>query len=175
VRILPDPRDQFTAEQRQAKYDAILRAGKLQETTAEAVNRINKTRADIDAIATKLKKEDDKDDPNAEPAPLVKSGTALKTKLDAMEKRLWTPPRTKGIPYETDVMAKLGYPFYSLQSSWDAPTAAQRAYLDRAEKQLRDTLADFNKLFAEDVATYREDVRKENVLLLPDITPLNVE
>ncbi|HEX7807992.1 MAG TPA: hypothetical protein VF608_04700, partial [Thermoanaerobaculia bacterium] len=132
VRVLPDPRDTFTPAQRQAKYDAILRAGKVQETVVEAINRITKTRNDIDAVAAKLKKEDD--DPSAEPPPLVKSGTELKTKLDAMEKRLWTPPKTKGIPAEKDVMAKIGYPFYSLQSSWDAPTAAQLTYLERAEK-----------------------------------------
>lgn len=173
VRVLPDPRDQFTAEQRQSKYDAILRAGKLQETAAEAIRRINQVRTDIDAVAAKLKKDDDQEkNENAEPAPLVKSGTALKTKLDAMEKRLWTPPKTKGIPAETDVLAKIGYPFYSLQSSWDAPTAAQLAYLERAEKQLRETLTDFNKLFAEDVAKYREEVRKENVQFLAEEPPL---
>ncbi len=175
VHVLPDPRDKFTPEQRQAKYAAILRAGKLQETIAEAINRINKTRADIDAVATKLKKDDDNDDPNAEPPAVVKSGTALKTKLDAMEKRLWTSPKTKGITLESDALAKIGYPFYSLQSSWDAPTAAQLTYLDRAEKQLRETLTEFNKLFAEDVAKYREEVRKANVLLVPEDTPLTVE
>jgi photosystem II stability/assembly factor-like uncharacterized protein len=170
VHVLADPRDTFTPEQRQAKYDAIVRAGKLTETTAEAINRINKTRADIDAVAAKLKKEDA--DPGDEPAPLVKSGTALKTKLDSIERRLWTTPKTKGIIQENDVMAKLGYPLYSMQSSWDAPTAAQLTYLERAEKQLRETLIDFNKLFAEDVAKYREDVRKENVVLLPEQPPL---
>ncbi|HEX7829194.1 MAG TPA: hypothetical protein VF787_06035, partial [Thermoanaerobaculia bacterium] len=170
VRVLPDPRDTFTPAQRQAKYDAILRAGKVQETIVEAINRITKTRNDIDAVAAKLKKEDD--DPSAEPPPLVKSGTELKTKLDAMEKRLWTPPKTKGIPAEKDVMAKIGYPFYSLQSSWDAPTAAQLTYLERAEKQLRETLVDYNKLFAQDVAKYREEVRKSNVVLLTEEPPL---
>jgi sortilin (neurotensin receptor 3) len=170
VRVVADPRDTFTPEQRQAKYDAVLRAGKVQETAVEAINRITKTRNDIDAVAAKLKKEDD--DPSAEPPPLVKSGTALKTKLDAMEKRLWTPPKTKGIPAENDVMAKIGYPFYSLQSSWDAPTAAQLTYLERAEKQLRETLVDYNKMFAEDVAKYREEVRKTNVVLLTEEPPL---
>jgi len=172
VRVLADPRDSFTPEQRQAKYDAILRAGKLQETAAEAIARINKTRTDIDAVAAKLKKDDDDQDENAEPSPIIKIGTELKTKLDAMEKRLWTPPRTKGIPQETDALAKISYPLYSMTSSWDAPTAAQLQYLDRAEKQLRDTLADFNKLFAEDVAKYRDEVRKANVLLISEEPPL---
>ncbi|HET8796385.1 MAG TPA: hypothetical protein VFO89_01770, partial [Thermoanaerobaculia bacterium] len=175
VRVLADPRDAYTAQQRQAKYDAIVRAGKLQETATEAINRIMRTRADIDAVAAKLKKDDDPAGPAAEPPPLVKSGTALKAKLDAMERRLWTPPKTKGITAENDVMSKIQYPYFSLQSSWDAPTPAQLVYLDRAEKQLRDTLTDFNKLFAEDVAKYREEVRKENVTLLPEQPPVEVK
>jgi photosystem II stability/assembly factor-like uncharacterized protein len=172
VRVVADPRDSFTNEQRQAKYAALLRAGRLQETVADAVTRITKTRANIDAIAAKLKKEDAL--PTDEPHPLVKSGNALKAKLDAMEKRLWTSPKTKGIVSETDPYAKIGYPMYAMSSSWDAPTAAQLTYLERGEKLLRETLADYNKLFAEDVAKYREEVRKENVLYLPDAQPITI-
>jgi hypothetical protein len=59
-----------------------------------------------------------------------------------------------------------------MQSSWDAPTPAQLAYLERAEAQLRTVLADFNKLFAEDVAKYREEVRAKNVTLFGEEPPL---
>ncbi len=163
VRVLPDPRETFTAETRQAKHDAILRAGALQEKATAAIERIQKTRTDIDAIAAAVKKEDEK-----EPDPLTKSGNQLKEKLDRMERRLWTPPKTKGIVAETDVFSKIGYPMSALQSTWDAPTPAQLAYLARAEKLLTEVLADFDKLFAEDVARYREEVRKRNVLYLPE-------
>ena len=156
VRVLPDPRDTYTAEQRQAKNDAIVRAGRLQEIATEAIERIHKTRADIDAVAVKLKK----DEPNAEPDPLVKTGNALKQKLDAMERRLWVPPTTKGILAETDVYSKIGLPLYALQSSWDAPTEAQLTYLSRAEEALRVVLADYNRLFSEDVARFRESAAK---------------
>lgn len=163
VRVLPDPREIFTAETRQAKHDAILRAGTLQEKATAAIERIQKTRTDIEAIAAAVKKEDEK-----EPDPLTKSGNQLKEKLDRMERRLWTPPKTKGIVAETDVFSKIGYPMSALQSTWDAPTPAQLAYLARAEKLLTEVLADFDKLFAEDVARYREEVRKRNVLYLPE-------
>jgi hypothetical protein len=33
-------------------------------------------------------------------------------------------------------------------------------------------LADFNKLFAEDVAKYRDEVRKANVMLFGELPPL---
>jgi hypothetical protein len=161
VRVLPDPRENFTAEARQSKYDAILRAGRLQETAAAAIERIQKTRADIDAVAAKLRK----DDPTAEPDPLVKSGTTLKEKLDKLERRLWTPPKTKGIVAETDVWSKIGYPLGAMQSSWDAPTAAQLTYLENAEAELRKVLEEFNQVFAEEVARFREDAAK---LQLPE-------
>jgi photosystem II stability/assembly factor-like uncharacterized protein len=170
VRVLPDPRETYTAAQRQSKYDTLLRAGRLQETASAAIERIQKTRADIDAIATKLKK----DEPGADPDPLIKTGTTLKEKLDKMEKRLWTPPKTKGIVAETDVWSKIQYPLYGLQSSWDEATPAQLGYLERAETELRAVLVDYNKLFAEDVAKYREEVRKGNLVLVPEVEPITV-
>ena len=161
VTVVPDPRENILADTRRAKYNAILRAGALQEKTTEAIERIRKTRADIDAVSAKLKKDDD----SAEPDPLVKSGNDLKKKLDAMERRLWTPPKTKGIVAETDAMSKVQYPLQSLQSSWDAPTPAQLAYLTYSEATLREVLADYNKLYAEDVARFREAAAK---LMLPE-------
>jgi photosystem II stability/assembly factor-like uncharacterized protein len=166
VRVLPDPRETYTAADRQAKYDAILRAGRLQETATEAIDRISRTRADIDTAAARLRK----DDPAATPDPLVKQGETLKEKLDKMERRLRTPPQTPGIVADTDVFSKIGYPIYSLQSSWAPPTESQLTYLSRAEAALRSVLADFNKLYAEDVAKYRTDAAKA----LPPETELTV-
>jgi len=102
----------------------------------------------------------------------VKSGAELKKKLDAMEKRLWSPPKTKGIVADTDAMAKVQYPLQSMQSSWDAPTPAQLAYLTYAEGLLREVLADYNKLYSDSVAQYRDAVRKANLMLLPDYDPI---
>ncbi|HYO78810.1 MAG TPA: hypothetical protein VE010_20280, partial [Thermoanaerobaculia bacterium] len=171
VRVLPDPRERYTAEQRQAKYSAILRAGALQETASEALDRIARTKTDIDAVNAKLKK----DDPKADPDPLVKTGNDLKEKLDAVGKRLRIPPQTRGIVADTDVWTKIGFPIYAMQSSWDAPTEAQLQYLARAEAQLRIVLADVNKVFADDVAKYREQVRAgNNLVLLPEEKPLEV-
>ncbi len=170
VHVLADPRENFTAAERQAKYDAVLRAGRLQETATAAIERIQKTRADIDAVTAKLKK----DEPGSEPDPVVKSGTALKEKLDRLERRLWTPPKTKGIVAETDVWSKIGYPLGAMQSSWDAPTPAQLTYLGNAEAELRKVLEEFNKVFAEDVAKYREEVRKGNLVLVPEVEPISI-
>jgi photosystem II stability/assembly factor-like uncharacterized protein len=173
VRIVPDPREKYSQETRQAKYDAILRAGRVQETIAEAIERVQKTRTDVDAVIAKLKKPEDT--ASKEPDPLTKSANALKEKLDKIERRLWTPPKTKGIVAENDALSKIGYPMNAMQSSWDAPTSSQLDYLTRAETATREALADLNKLFAEDVAKFREEVRKQNLVLLPDVTPLELK
>jgi hypothetical protein len=167
VRVLPDPRERTTAGQRQQKHAALMRAGALQETATEAIERIRRTRTDIDAVAAKLKK-DDEPGAKKEPEPLVKSGADLKKKLDALERTFWRPPGTKGIAADTDAMSKINYPMFAMQSSWDAPTPAQLAYLERAEAELKKALEGFHKLFAEDVARYREEVRKASLVLLPE-------
>jgi photosystem II stability/assembly factor-like uncharacterized protein len=173
VRVMPDPREKYSQEQQQAKYDAIVRAGRVQDTIVEAIERVQKTRTDIDAVIAKLKKLDA--EPGAEPDPLTKSGNALKEKLDKIERRLWTPPKTKGIVAENDALSKLGYPMNALQSSWDTPTPSQLDYLTRAEAATREALAEMNKVFADDVAKFREEVRKQNVVLLPDAQPLELK
>jgi photosystem II stability/assembly factor-like uncharacterized protein len=170
VRVLADPRETVAPDVRQAKFDAVMRAGRLAETVTAAIERINKTRADIDAVAAKLKKPEDATDKT--PDPVVKQGSALKRRLDEMEKRLWVPPKTKGIGASLDVLSAIQYPMQAMQSSWDAPTPAQLAYLDRAEKQLKAVLADYNKLFAEDVAKYRDEVRARSVGLFGEEPPL---
>lgn len=170
VRVLADPRETYAQQERQTKYDTLLRAGKLTETITEAIERIQKTRADIDAVSARLKKSDDAADKT--PHPVVKSGAALKKRLDEMEKRLWQPPKTKGITADTDVLSKIGYPMYAMSSSWDTPTPAQLVYLERAEAELKTVLADFNRLFAQDVAKYRDEVRVANVNLFAEEPPL---
>jgi hypothetical protein len=161
VHVVADPRETFTPDMRKAKYEAILRAGRIQEEASDALERIQKARADIDAISAKVTKDDEK-----EPDALVKSGKELKEKLAKLERRLWTPPDTKGIVADTDVLSRLSYPLDALQSSWDAPTAAQLEYVARAERLLRSVLTDLNRLFDEDVAKYREEVKKRGVGLL---------
>ncbi|HEY5610614.1 MAG TPA: hypothetical protein VIL97_05370, partial [Thermoanaerobaculia bacterium] len=167
VRVLPDPRISVSDADRQAKWSAIVRSGELAETIADAVERIQKTRADIDASAARVPK-DKKDSLVAQEA------KQLKSQLDAMEKRLWVPPGTKGIVADTDARSKIGYVHGSLQSSYDAPTPAQTTVLAQAEKALRAVVADFNKLFAEDVARFREAMKKEQLELLPEMGPIEV-
>jgi hypothetical protein len=177
VNVGSDPRmDRLTPEGREANYRALERAGHIQEALAAAVERINQARSDIDSSLAKVRAREKKEDEGEKPSSaLAKQARDLKAKLDAIERRLWTPEGTKGEQPDNDAEAKVNYAARSLGTSWDAPTPAQLAYLDQAEKQARDTLEDLNRLFAGDVAAFRAKVRELDVQLLPDLPPLKIE
>ena len=182
VRVLPDPRFEIADADREVKWDAILGAGALQETIAEAVTRIVSTRSDLDVVLQKRKKEtDDAEDEAAagtdeeEEDALVVSATELRDRLTEIEKKLWVPPKTRGIVAEKDALSKVGYAMFSLMSSWDAPTPAQLDYLAQARALLEEVIAELNDLFATDVAGFRAKVANEGIELFPGEEPLVVE
>ena len=176
VRVLADPRFDIPQGERVAKFEAIMRAGALQEVVADAVARIKETRADVDEVLAKARNAEAEtniagtngdatngDSPNEE---LIAAGRALKNNLKDMEKRLWNPPSTKGIVADTDVLSKISFPARSMSSSWDAPTPAQEAYLARAEAMLQEVISDFNMLFNDDVAEFRAQVETAGIQFL---------
>jgi len=177
VRVLPDPRHE-RLDGRQANFQALERGGRIQEALAEAVERINQTRSDVDAVTAKLRAREEKEKKEGDPpnptANLMKSGRELRKKLDEVEKRLWTPEGTKGIVQETDAENRLTYALRAIGSSWDAPTPAQLAYLERAETEARTALDAFNQLFSQDVAAFRAKVRELDVQLLPEAQPISI-
>ena len=87
---------------------------------------------------------------------------------DRPVERLWVPEGTKGIVYSDDrVWNRLGYAMGSMQSSWDAPTGAQRAYLREAERTASEVLSELDDLYAGEVAAFRESVRAAGLTLMP--------
>jgi hypothetical protein len=105
----------------------------------------------------------------------MQAGEDLKKSLEELEERLWTPPgTTKGIVYTTDVYGRLGYVRGSLSSSWDAPTQSQETYLTAVEEQLQEIIADFNRVFAEDVAAFRGQVEEAELEFVGAKEPLEI-
>ncbi|MFQ5823544.1 MAG: WD40/YVTN/BNR-like repeat-containing protein [bacterium] len=182
VRVLPDPRYHISARDRKAKWAAILQAGALQELATEAIKRIQNIRSDIDVVVKKAKQGKDKnangeysqgnDNPYQQ---LIESANSLKKALNQMEKRLWIPPKTKGIVAETDAWSKIRYVQRSLNSSWDVPTPAQLTYLHQAEHLLEKILTDYNQLFEEQVASFRHQVKEAQIVIFPEFAPLQVK
>lgn len=192
VVVVPDPRDPIAEADRLAQWEAVRRAGRLQETIAEAVERIIDTRDDVDAILARLDRgekegegegeaeedgdgEAEEDAEEGPPAALETQGARLKDRLDAIERRLWVPPDTKGIVAEDDALSAVSRAMGMLESSWEAPNATQRSYLEQAEARLRPVLDDLNALFAGEVSAFRSRVREAAVELLPEVEPIAVD
>ncbi len=180
VRVLADPRFDIPESDRRAKFAAVMRAGALQETATEMIERIRATRSDIDGVVTKAKESEEKsesatgsggDGSNDE---LIRAARELGKTLGGVERKLWVPPDTKGIPASEDAFSRIRYVSGSLASSWDAPTSAQQAYLNAAESQLAGVLAEFNQLFQSEVAAFRGKVEAAGIEFLKPKPPLSM-
>jgi hypothetical protein len=178
VRVLPDPRMEISDADRAAKRDAVDRAGRLQEVIAEAVARIVDLRADAEVVKRKVEAErkaagtpGGKHEGSG--AQLLEAAKSLDENLSTIEGKLWIAPDAKGIPPETDAFSRLNYVTRSLASSWDAPTAAQIAYLDQVEAFLATTLEEHDRFFATEVADFRELVEAAGFELVPAEEPLS--
>ena len=181
VQVVGDPRYKISDTDRKVKFDAVMKAGKAQELAAVAIERIGNTQSDIDVIQKKidaLEKDWKKQNPDKKDSPyktLSDSARALKKDLSAQEKKLWTPPKTKGLVGEEDAWSKIQNALQSLQSSWDKPTEAQLTYLRQAENLLTQQLKETNDLFNTKVSAFRKQVQDSKILLLPEYEPLSTQ
>jgi hypothetical protein len=174
VAVRPDPRAPRPPEAYAAKYAAILEAGALRERVADAITRILRAEEDVgDALARIRARRADRKREGADSTTLAaldsleSQGRALDTKLDSLEARFWTPRGTKGIVDSSTLpWPRIGYVLGALQSSWDAPTDAERAYLLQARAASEPVLSDEETLFTTDVAVFRAALESAGIGLL---------
>jgi photosystem II stability/assembly factor-like uncharacterized protein len=165
VEVRPDPRRPGVLEARQAKLDALMRAGRRQETAVEAVERLRRARNGIDDVLERLKGKED-----STSRALRTAGDSLKTRLTEVETLFTNPRDVQGIRNDPDaVLSTINLAYSQLSSSWDAPTEAQLRYLSQAETRLREVLPRANAALTEDVARYRERVIAAGVEIFPPL------
>jgi photosystem II stability/assembly factor-like uncharacterized protein len=180
VQVLPDPRFNVTPEQRAANAAALRRANELLNVVADGVERIQRTRGDVEAITAQLRQEQETarkqggaaDDPARKA--VLDAARDLQRKLGELEKRFWETEEVRGLLPENDLEQRITYVTRSIGSSWDPPTAAQLAYLARVDKETRQAVDDLNRFFTEDVAAFRAKVQGTKFQLLPEWAPLKV-
>ena len=174
--VLADPRETASPEDRSAKYDALVAAGAVRESVADALSLIYRIRADLKAslqAEERLYPVADGDEAqdageNMEDG-LEEQAREIRRRLEEIEERLWVPDDTKGIVYSDDrVWNRIGYAMGSMQSSWDAPTGAQLAYLAEAERTASAVLRDLDDLYVGEVALFREAVHAAGLMLMPE-------
>jgi hypothetical protein len=170
VTVAADPRSTNTPADWERRWQARLSAGELNDRAVEAITRIRRTRADIDLVAAKVRQaaeaRGEKDKKKIDEDPLIKAGEKVKEGLAKIEKRLWTPPDTKGIPPDDEVMAPIQQAGWFIDSSWGPPSPTHLAYLDLAANRLAALQKDLDAFFAAEVAAYKKQVEEAKVGLL---------
>lgn len=169
VRVEPDPRSPYTPEKRRDRYEAQLALMDMQRPMIDAVERIVRTRRDIDTLMT-LVEDASPPSPNGENGPYAavrERADALKERLDELERRFRVPPETRGIVYSADkVASRVGMAGFFVGSSYDAPSASAQTYIRIAESSLEAALADLNAVLAEDVPALRNAAQEAGLGLL---------
>jgi photosystem II stability/assembly factor-like uncharacterized protein len=180
VEVAAAPAIQLTAADWQAREEAVIRLGKLQNATVEAIERVGAARKDMDLVLQKLQPKDKKKantgDSKEEPNKALKDAARdLQKKLTDLDRRLWVSPDIKGIVEDRTLLARITSATDPLLTSFSAPSATARTFLEQAEAAAKRTLADVNKLFAEDVPAFREKVAAAKIGLLADQAPITIE
>jgi photosystem II stability/assembly factor-like uncharacterized protein len=172
VQVLADPRLPVATGDRQKKQETLLHVAQRIEVAAEAVDRIVRMRRVIDAVLDQARERSD--EPVRE---LRRAADDLRKKLtEIADKFLDEPSRVQGIVRNPNTAsARLFTVMSRLNSSWDAPNAAEMTYLRQAEATLEAALKDFNAVFDADVAAFRQAVEGAKLSLFPDYQPLEME
>ncbi len=189
VQVAADPGVENTEADWQAREAAVQRVGELQNAVTDAIARIGSTRKDVEAVLAKLDAQDKERmqaNPDAKPGDgpnsprflpnktLRQSARDLQKKLSDIERRLYVPPTTKGIVVDETASAHVEAAGRALGSTWSPPSATTKSYMELAERSVREVLADFNKLYAEDVAAFGRKAAEAKVGLLGEVGAIEV-
>jgi hypothetical protein len=192
VKVLPDPRIQTGPADWQKREEALQRTGDLQDALVTALERIQRTRSDVDSVTAllgeKKKEEQDRaraearakglpapDDKDEKPDPLTEAAGKVRKGLDDLEKKLWGRPDVPVIQPDNDAASKVFNARGYVLSSSDAPSPTHLEYLRQAEVQVNKLLAEINQFFEKDVAAFRTKVDESGLRLLPPVEPLPVK
>jgi photosystem II stability/assembly factor-like uncharacterized protein len=183
IQVVPDPSLKVSPADWQAWDAAITQAGHLQDAVADAINRINATRKDVNLALAKLdarNRERDRDGATHKPddteKALRQSARDLQKKLSTVERRLYVSPDIKGlIEDDTTALSQVENVRRALGSAWETPSPTTKAYLDEADRTVQATLADVNKLYAEDVPAFQKKVVEARIGLLGDQEAIEVK
>jgi hypothetical protein len=156
VAVSADPRFDIPLADMQEKHRLMLAFGTQAEVGTEAVERIEST--------TKASKA------------LADAGKELKKTLEALEEQFRGRQDVQGIRRDPNtVQSRLSAGYRSMGSSWEKPTEAEFLALEQGRAVLAAFLEEFNRVFAEDVAAFREMVQAAELELLPEKEPLSLD
>jgi photosystem II stability/assembly factor-like uncharacterized protein len=186
LQVVPDPSLKIADGDWQAREEVVTRVGNLQNAVVDAITRIETTEGDVKTVLAKLdarKKEREQTAPAAtggtsEAAdpdkPLADAARQLQKRLAEVKRKLHVPSDAKGIVEDQTALRHVEYASRAAESSWGRPTPTVMAHIEKGEASAKEALAEFNKLFAEDVAAFRQKVSQAGIGLLAEQPPIAV-
>ncbi len=187
ITVLSDPRTSYTAADRSTKWDAILEMGAVQESGADAVQRLLDVRTGVNAVLAKAGPAGRGGGPGSAPdtepeegaaeesdpkTDVVEAGNAIIERLVEIENLFRVPPGTAGIVKDDSAMSKVQGAMGRLQSSWGPPSSADAAYSRQAREALDAAIVELNAVITEDVAAFRQLVLDAELELFPAMEPV---
>ncbi len=184
LKIEPDPTLKISDADWRSWDAAINQVGELQNAVADSINRIGATRRDVNQVLARLDaREREQRERNGGEArgrddaskALRQAARDLQKRLSTVERRLYVPPDTKGlVEDDTTALSRVETTRRALTSSWSAPSATTKAYLQESEAAVRSALADVNKLYAEDVPAFQRKVADAKLEMVATPGPINI-
>ncbi len=185
LRVLPDPRIPIGEKDRQEAWSTQERLGHLQETIAEAVERIHAADKDCDFVLAKIARlkseaksqENESADAGVDSTrwqDLKKKTEDLQKGLKGLEERLRGPLKPKGYIGGEWPSRRMDRARWLLGPSWQKPTEAGLRYLQLAEDDTRPVLDDLNHFFENEVAAFRTEVASSGLTLFPERDPIEL-
>ena len=178
VEVRKDPRFQAPMAAQRKRLDFIMTVGRRLEVAAEAVDRLRDAKHALDRAVQQV--EANRGAADNITKMLVLAGSNLKKTLTNVEELFTGPQGVQGsVSWPREVLPQLDYLIGgihgTLSSAHEAPTEAERLYLQAAEKDLSQALDRTNRIFAEEVARFRERMTAGlNAEFLPEKEPLSV-
>jgi photosystem II stability/assembly factor-like uncharacterized protein len=163
VEVRADPRRAFPMVEREAKLEAIMRAGESLEKISETEKQLDQVGKTLALIQAQMKEwegeEEVKDSLTAATEEINKHLADLKGKLSL-------PEGTVGIVEDKTLSSVFGGVYGSLESSWDRPTQAQMVSLERAERKLAPVMEEIHTFFTEEVPAFHREIEEAGFSLL---------
>ncbi len=166
VSVLADPRPGVSAARRESNYRDLLALQELQEAAVSALERIVRTRDDLDTVERLIGQQPEAAT-NETWKGLKEKAASLRKDLDAQEAHFRVPPETRGYVYNDDkVVSQIELAQFYVGSSLDAGTTASKTYVDLARGHLETALAEMNAFFDTEVTAFRLEVEQAGIALL---------
>jgi photosystem II stability/assembly factor-like uncharacterized protein len=170
MQVLADPRYPVSLTSRRVKFNLIMENGKYTEAVTEAYKKIQDFIGALDEV---LKRIDQLEEKRKEYIRI--KATEFRKRLKGYADRLAPPKERSGIFEEIELSVRLTALGSRLESSFDAPTEAQRLEFQNLKAAVHQELYKINRFFKEDFPRFVQEVKGAGFSIFPKIEPITIK